>query len=316
RQPEDFLRDADSAMYRAKEAGKARYEIFDGDMHVRNLDLLRIETDLRHAVDREEFELLFQPIVDLAAGPISEFEALIRWRHPVDGLISPDNFIGDAAETGLIVPMGHWVLSEACRNIAAWQKDADRQLSVSVNLSARQLMHPSLVSRLRELLKEHNLDPRQLKLEVTESTVMEHSERSLSVLNQLAAMGISLSTDDFGTGYSSLSYLQRFPFERIKIDRSFIDKMIADDKSAAIVKTILMLGDNLGIDVVAEGIENERQLEELVTHGCRLGQGFLLSPPISAAKAGRLLKQSMPEALKHLSDISRTLPIFEVANIQ
>ena len=316
RNPEDFLRDADAAMYRAKESGKARYEVFDAEMHVRNLDLLRIETDLRHAVERDEFELLFQPIVDLAAGPISEFEALIRWRHPVDGLISPDDFIGVAEETGLIVPIGHWVLSEACRNIAEWQKDADRQLSVSVNLSAKQLMHPSLVSRLRELLKEHGLDPRQLKLEVTESTVMEHSERSLSVLNQLASMGISLSTDDFGTGYSSLSYLQRFPFERIKIDRSFIDKMIADDKSAAIVKTILMLGDNLGIDVVAEGIENERQLEELVSHGCRLGQGYLLSPPISPAKAGRLLKQSMPEALKHLSDISRTLPIFEVANIQ
>jgi diguanylate cyclase (GGDEF)-like protein/PAS domain S-box-containing protein len=316
RQPEDFLRDADAAMYRAKEAGKARYEIFDGDMHVRNLDLLRIETDLRHAVDREEFELLYQPIVDLAAGPISEFEALIRWRHPVDGLISPDEFIGVAEETGLIVPIGYWVLNEACRQVAQWQDEVKRPLSVSVNLSAKQLMHPSLVPRLRELMAEYKLDPRQLKLEVTESTVMEHSEGSLSILNQLAAMGISLSTDDFGTGYSSLSYLQRFPFERIKIDRSFIDKMIGDEKSAAIVKTILMLGENLEIDVVAEGVENERQLEELVSHGCRLGQGYLLSPPISAPKAGRLLKQSMPEALKHLADISRTLPIFEVANIQ
>ena len=315
RQPEDFLRDADSAMYRAKEAGKARYEIFDSDMHVRNLDLLRIETDLRHAVEREEFELLYQPIFDLGAGSINEFEALIRWRHPVDGLISPDDFIGVAEETGLIVPIGYWVLNEACSQIAKWQSEVARPLSVSVNLSAKQLMHPSLIPHLRELLGDHKLDPCQLKLEVTESTVMEHSEGSLSILNQLAAMGISLSTDDFGTGYSSLSYLQRFPFERIKIDRSFIVQMITDEKSAAIVKTILMLGQNLGIEVVAEGIENERQLEELVTHGCSLGQGYLLSPPIAAPKAGRLLKQSMPEALKHLADIS-PIPIMEVANIQ
>lgn len=317
RRPEDFLRDADSAMYRAKEAGKARYEIFDREMHVRNMNLLRIETDLRHAVERSEFKVLYQPIVELDGGAVSEFEALIRWRHPEKGLVAPSEFIEVAEETGMIVSMGRWILEESCRQIAEWQETAGNQLSVSVNLSAKQLMHPSLTGQIKSILEQAGLSPRQLKLEVTESTVMEHSDRALSVLNELDELGVLLSTDDFGTGYSSLSYLQRFPFDRLKIDRTFIDKMDCDEKSAAIVKTILMLGENLGLDVVAEGIETESQLEMLRAFGCRRGQGYLFSRPVDEIEAERLLSNG----LKYFSaaadhSLRRTSQILEVSRIQ
>jgi len=289
RQPEDFLRDADAAMYRAKEAGKARYEIFDREMHVRNMNLLQVETDLRHAVERNEFEVLYQPIVELATGHVHEFEALIRWRHPKHGLVSPNEFVHVAEETGLIIPIGRWIMEESSRQIAEWQQKYDRPLSVSVNLSAKQLMHPTLTAQVKDVLNVTGLEPSQLKLEVTESTVMEHSERSLKVLSELDELGIELSTDDFGTGYSSLSYLQRFPFERLKIDRSFIKLMDEDEKSALIVKTILMLGENLDLEVVAEGIETESQLEKLRSLGCKTGQGYYFSRPIDVATAESFL---------------------------
>jgi diguanylate cyclase (GGDEF)-like protein/PAS domain S-box-containing protein len=316
RNPEDFLRDADAAMYRAKESGKARYEIFDREMHVRNMDLLQIETDLRHAADRDEFEVFYQPIVHLETGTIREFEALIRWRHPVHGLVAPNEFIVVAEETGLIIPIGKLILREACRQTAEWQNDLDYPLSISVNLSARQLMHPALVSNVRGILEETGLDPHRLKLEVTESTVMEHSETSLSVLSELKAMGISLSTDDFGTGYSSLSYLHHFPFDRLKIDRSFVAKMYEDEKSTAIVKTILMLGENLGIEVVAEGIETEAQLELLQKLGCNHGQGYLFSKPVTASEVRELLagNQNVPiNSAHHLLHDRR--PVVEVPDV-
>ena len=317
RAPEDYLRDADAAMYRAKEGGKARYEIFDSEMHVQNLNLLQVETDLRHAVEREEFELLYQPIVDIHTGEVSEFEALIRWRHPSLGQISPDNFVGVAEETGLIIPIGKWVLEQACRQITEWQRSIDRKLSISVNLSAKQLMHPSLTGTVEEILLETGLDPKRLKLEVTESTVMEHSDRSMAVLKELDQIGILLSTDDFGTGYSSLSYLQRFPFDRMKIDRSFVDKLGTDKKSDAIVKTILMLGNNLGLEVVAEGVETAAQLELLQTLGCRLGQGYLFSRPVTAEEAAKLL---LERQIENTFDPSRRMAadeqIYEFASIQ
>jgi EAL domain-containing protein (putative c-di-GMP-specific phosphodiesterase class I) len=293
RQPEDFLRDADAAMYRAKEGGKARYEIFDREMHIRNMNLLQMETDLRYAIERGEFEVYYQPIVELETGALKEFEALIRWRHPQHGLVPPTEFISVAEETGLIIPIGRWILEEACRQIAVWQKKFHFPYSVSVNLSAKQLMHPSLTEQVREILLQTEINPRQLKLEVTESSIMEHSEVLLSVLSGLYALGISFSTDDFGTGYSSLSYLHRFPFERLKIDRSFINKMSEDKKGEAIVKTILMLGENLNIEVVAEGIETERQLELLRSLGCRAGQGYLFSKPVSAKAAEQLLRKGL-----------------------
>ncbi len=289
RSPEDFLRDADAAMYRAKESGKARYEVFDREMHVRNMNLLQVETDLRHAVERHEFEVLYQPIVELSSGRVAEFEALIRWRHPKHGMVSPNEFVGVAEETGLIIQIGKWILNESCRQIACWQDKYSMPLSVSVNLSAKQLMHPTLTSQVKAALQRSGLESRQLKLEVTESTVMEHSEKSLKVLSELDELGVALSTDDFGTGYSSLSYLQKFPFERLKIDRSFIHSMDEDEKSGAIVKTILMLGENLSIDVVAEGIETHSQLEKLRALGCKAGQGYYFSRPIDVTTAEQYL---------------------------
>jgi EAL domain-containing protein (putative c-di-GMP-specific phosphodiesterase class I) len=276
-------------MYRAKEAGKARYEIFDQEMHVRNMNLLQLENDLRRAVERREFEVLYQPIVELNTGMISEFEALIRWRHPVHGLVTPNEFVHVAEETGLIVQIGRWILEESCRQIDLWQRKFGLPFAVSVNLSAKQLMHPNLTNEIRQILDETGISASQLKLEVTESTVMEHSEKSLKVLQQLDQLGIALSTDDFGTGYSSLSYLQKFPFERLKIDRSFINLMDDDDRSNAIVKTILMLGENLGLEVVAEGIETASQLERLRSLGCKAGQGYLFSRPVDREAAEDLL---------------------------
>ncbi|MEO7659155.1 MAG: PAS domain S-box protein, partial [Pyrinomonadaceae bacterium] len=280
RSAEDLIRDADAAMYRAKECGKARYEIFDREMHVRNMNLLQVEMDLRSAVERAEFEVFYQPIVDIMTGSVCEFEALIRWRHPVHGLVGPDEFVHVAEETGLIIPIGKWILDESCRQIAEWQRRYKIPLSVSVNLSAKQLMHPNLISQVRSILQESGIEPSQLKLEVTESTVMEHSEKSMNILSDLDQLGVALSTDDFGTGYSSLSYLQKFPFDRLKIDRSFVNIMDSDDKSGAIVKTILMLGENLDIEVVAEGIETIPQLEKLRDLGCVSGQGYLFSRPV------------------------------------
>ncbi len=317
RLPEDFLRDADTAMYRAKESGKARYEIFDREMHVRNMNLLRVETDLRHAVDRNEFEVLYQPIVDLSKGDVSEFEALLRWRHPYRGLVSPDEFVHIAEETGLIIPIGKWILEESCRQIAEWQRRFNMPLSISVNLSAKQLMHPNLTSHIKDILFDTGLDASQLKLEVTESTVMEHSEKSLKVLSDLDGLGIQLSTDDFGTGYSSLSYLQRFPFERLKIDRSFINLMDSDEKSWAIVKTILMLGENLNIEVVAEGIETVSQLEKLRHLGCTAGQGYLFSRPIDRESAEDFLDAGANVFANNPSlEFRNPAPMIEVPDIQ
>jgi diguanylate cyclase (GGDEF)-like protein len=307
REPEEFLRDADAAMYRAKEKGKARFEVFDAEMHVRNMNLLRIENDLRHAVERSEFVLHFQPVVSLDDGFIQEFEALIRWQHPQQGLIAPDEFVNVAEETGLIIPIGKWVLEDACRQIAEWQEECSYPLSVSVNLSARQLVHPSLTDDVLNVLESTGLQPNQLKLEVTESTVMEHAENALGVLSELSKRGVALSTDDFGTGYSSLSYLQRFPFSRMKIDRSFMTTLSADKKSAAIVKTILMLGENLGMEVVAEGVETEAQLQLLRTLGCRLGQGFLFSKPVDANLARELLLGAKIPSIELLAEVNASV---------
>ena len=295
RQAEDYLRDADTAMYRAKESGKARFEIFDHEMRVRNMSLLRVENDLRKALDRKEFKVFYQPIANLETGEIEELEALIRWQHPEYGLIAPNEFIGVAEETGLIIPIGKWILEEACRQITVWQNRFPQRkpLSVSVNLSAKQLMHPSLTAQVREILAKTGLKARYLNLEVTETTVMEHSETALNVLNDFNALGISLSTDDFGTGYSSLSYLHRFPFNRLKIDRSFINKMDSDAKSGEIVRTILMLAQNLHLEAVAEGIETEEQLRQLQILGCQFGQGYLFSQPAGVAEIEKLLSKGL-----------------------
>ena len=318
REAEDFLRDADTAMYRAKESGKARCEVFDRDMHVANMNILQIETDLRRAMSRGELEVFYQPIVSLPDKRCLEFEALMRWKHPEHGFISPGDFISVGEESGLIIAMGQWILEEACKQVRFWQLNLEgcENLSVSVNMSARQLMHPGLRAQLEDVIRTTELDPRFLKLEVTESTVIERTETALGVLTDIKALGISLSMDDFGTGYSSLAYLHQFPFERIKIDRSFVDKMDHDPKSEAIVRSILLLGKNLNMEVVAEGIESERQLELLRSLGCGHGQGFLFSRPLSSARAEKYLLSRMNEEEQILNTYDLLTDLLEVSEIQ
>jgi diguanylate cyclase (GGDEF)-like protein/PAS domain S-box-containing protein len=292
---EDMLRDADTAMYRAKSLGKTRHEVFDKAMHARAMTLLQIETDLRRAVDRKEFILNYQPIVSLETGTIKGFEALIRWQHPEQGFISPAEFIPVAEETGMIVPIGHWVLAEACQQMKQWHEmfPTCPLLHISVNLSGRQFTQPDLIEQIKQVLSETGLDPRSLKLEITESTVMENIDTAIDMLKQLRAIGVELSIDDFGTGYSSLSYLHRFPISTLKIDRSFVGRMSDNNENTEIVRTILMLARNLGMDVVAEGVETEEQLAQLRSLGCECGQGYLFSKPTSAELAAKAIAENL-----------------------
>ncbi len=311
---EDVLRDADTAMYRAKTLGKARHEIFDQTMHTRALHLLQMETDLRRAVERQEFTLYYQPIVALDGGAIAGFEALIRWQHPERGFIAPDDFIPLAEETGMINPIGQWVLREACRQIREWQ---DRYptyppLQISVNLSGKQFMKADLVDQIREVLAESGINPRSLKVEITESIMMENIETAVMMLHQLRALGIELSIDDFGTGYSSLSYLHRFPISTLKIDRSFVSRMDGNNENAEIVRTVIMLARNLDMNVVAEGVEQETQLIQLRALKCEYAQGYFFSRPVDAAAADRLLAAGECYAMP-LSNV-REFPTLHVAH--
>ena len=221
-----------------------------------------------------------------------------------------------AEETGLIIPIGKWILNEACRQLSLWQRDSTRQLTVSVNLSAKQLMHPTLTAQVRDAIGRSRLHASQLKLEVTESTVMEHSDKALKVLKELRRLGVGLSTDDFGTGYSSLSYLQKFPFQRLKIDRSFVKAMDDDEKSSLIVKTILMLGENLDLEVVAEGIETRGQREKLRELNCGLGQGYLFSRPVPAAQAKDMLRRGFAYIIGNAHSHSELAEVIEVCDLQ
>jgi diguanylate cyclase (GGDEF)-like protein/PAS domain S-box-containing protein len=289
--PEDLLRDADIAMYRAKASGKARYEVFDTTMHTRAVALLQLETDLRRGLEREEFQLHYQPIVSLQTDEITGFEALIRWQHPQRGLVSPTEFIPFAEETGLIVPIGWWVFREACHQMRIWQLQFPEysSLVMSINLSAKQFAQPDLLEQINQILQETNLEPSSLKLEITESVVMENAEAATAMLLQLRALGIRLSIDDFGTGYSSLAYLYRFPTHTLKIDRSFINKIDADSEQLEIVRTIVTLASNLGMDVIAEGVETVKQLAQLKTLNCECGQGYFFSKPVDSQTATALL---------------------------
>jgi diguanylate cyclase (GGDEF)-like protein len=289
-QPEDILRDADTAMYRAKSLGKARYELFDADMRASVMARLQLETDLRRALERHEFRNFYQPIVDLSSGEVAGFEALLRWQHPTRGLVGPAEFIGVAEETGLIRELGWWNLQEACRQISQWRatSPAHRNLNVSVNLSTKQFLQPNLVDDIKKLLKQLVLAPEALKLEITESTVMGDPSAAIEMLRQIKALGIRLAIDDFGTGYSSLSYLHRFPLDTLKIDRSFISGT-ADDGGLEIARTILPMAMNLRLDVVAEGVETLEQVALLKKLHCRYGQGFYFSKPLTAEGTSELL---------------------------
>ena len=290
--PEDMLRDADTAMYRAKSLGKMRHEVFVETMHSSAVSLLQLETDLRRAVERGEFFLQYQPIVSLADGLLQGFEALVRWQHPERGLIPPDKFIPLAEETGLIVTIGQWVLHEACRQVRQWQKQCAgaQALTISVNLSSKQFVQSDLIEQITTILRETELDPRCLKLEITESVVMENIETATEMLKQMRALGVGLSIDDFGTGYSSLSYLHRFPINTLKIDRSFVGQMAENNENTEIVRTIVMLAQNLGMDVVAEGVETTEQLSQLSKLGCKYGQGYFFSKPVIGEAALALIQ--------------------------
>ena len=290
--PDDILRDADTAMYRAKDAGKARYELFDTEMHSRAVLRLNLENDMRRAIERQEFRAYYQPIMHLETGKVAGFEALARWEHPERGLVSPTEFIPVAEETGLIVPIGLWMLEEACRQMHEWhwQSPANKLLTISVNLSGKQLMQPDLIEQIEQILRRTGIEPRCLKLEITESVVMENAEVVTIMLNQLRALNIRLSIDDFGTGYSSLSYLHRFPVDTLKIDRSFISRMGPDNENNEIVRTIAKLAQNLGMEIVAEGIETEEQLRQLSLLACEYGQGYLFSHPLSGEATGGFIQ--------------------------
>jgi diguanylate cyclase (GGDEF)-like protein/PAS domain S-box-containing protein len=290
---EDVLRDADLALYRAKAAGRGRYAIFDVEMHARAMAHLQLETDLRRAVERQEFRIAYQPIIALGTRKLLGFEALLRWQHPTRGLIAPGEFLEVADETGLMVPIGRWCLKEACTQLARWQEEREEAsvLTMSCNVSSRQLMHPQLVQYVKEALQAANLDPARLRIEITESVIMEHAEAAASRLRELRDLGVQLDMDDFGTGYSSLSYLQRFPLHAVKIDRSFIERM-RGGQNAEIVRAILTLGRNLGLDVIAEGVETGEQDALLVEMGCPCAQGFLFSHPVAAEQAARLIAEA------------------------
>lgn len=295
--PEDILRDADTAMYRAKQLGKARYEMFDQAMHTRAMDRLGLERDLRRVIERKELFLQYQPIVSLGTGSLCGFEALVRWRHPERGIIPPADFIPIAEETGVIIQLGRWVLEEACRQMSRWQKLSlqDEPLQISVNLSCKQFLQPDLLEQIQEVLRETGLDPRSLKLEITETVVMENIEMATRTLEQLQSLGVELSIDDFGTGYSSLSYLQRFPVNTLKIDRSFVSRITESAGTAEIVRTIMHLGQNLGMNVIAEGVETEQQSAQLKALGCEFGQGYHFSRPMDMSAAEALLLRRFPE---------------------
>jgi EAL domain-containing protein (putative c-di-GMP-specific phosphodiesterase class I) len=297
-QSDDILRDADTAMYRAKTLGKARHEVFDKAMHAVAMNLLQMETDLRRALERQEFFIQYQPIVALDNFNLRGFEALVRWQHPERGLISPMDFIPVAEDTGQILPIGQWALQEACRQMRRWQRrfPSDPPLFISVNLSSRQFTQPNLIEQVKEILDETKLDPRSLKLEITESVVMENIDTATEMLKQLRALGVQLSIDDFGTGYSSLSYLHRFPIDTLKVDRSFVMRMVDNNENIEIVRTILMLAQNLGMDVVAEGVETKEQLALLRKLGCENGQGYFFSRPVSVGGAEKIISDTYAHA--------------------
>jgi diguanylate cyclase (GGDEF)-like protein/PAS domain S-box-containing protein len=288
---EDLLRDADTAMYRAKMEGKKRHVVFDKAMHDRAMEILQLETDLRRALTRKEFFLNYQPIVNLETGRVASFEALVRWRHPERGLVMPGDFVPVAEETGLIVPLGLWVLNEACRQMREWQRQGvtDSSVTISVNLSGRQFSQADLIDQIASALRESGLKAGNLKLEITESMVMENFDTAIDMLTQLRILGVGLSIDDFGTGYSSLSYLHRFPIDTLKIDRSFVTQMTDNSENAEIVRTIVTLARSLDMAVVAEGVETADQLRQLGELGCDYGQGYLFSRPVGAGQAAELL---------------------------
>ena len=292
--PEDVLRDADLAMYRAKALGKAGYQIFTAELREHAVTLMALETDLRGALERREFSVYYQPIISVETKRPIGFEALVRWQHPVHGLVPPQAFVPLAEELGLIADIDLWVLREACTQLLAWQGafPSDPPLTLSVNLSGQGFARPDLATRVAEILQQTGFKPESLKLELTESVLITHSETVKETLEQLHTLGVQLHIDDFGTGYSSLSYLQNFPLNVLKIDQSFIQRMAESAESTELVRTIVALARSLNLKVTAEGVETAAQLEQLRVLGCEFGQGFLFAKPLSAVEVVRFMLEA------------------------
>ena len=290
-QPEQLLRSADMAMYRAKAAGRARYEMFDRTMHTDALERLQMETDLRRAVELNEFRLHYQPLVSLKTGRVTGLEALVRWNHPTRGLVHPGDFIPIAEETGLIVPMGRWVLDEACRQMKEWHQTHPREvpLTIGVNLSVKQFSQPDIVDQIQGSIASSGIDAGSLRIEITESAIIDKGKTSGAILQRIRDLGVQIYLDDFGTGYSSLSYLHGLPIDAIKIDRAFVSNMDTDEKNLRLVRTILTLAEIVGVRAEAEGISTSEQLRELRSLSCEQGQGYLFSAPITKEAVSEVL---------------------------
>ena len=291
--PENIIRDADAAMYHAKENGKAQYKIFDKTLHKKALHLLERETDLRKAVNRDEFKNHYQPIVDLQTASLVGFEALIRWNHPQLGLINPGSFISIAEETGLIIPITQLIAHQACEDLCRWQKQLqdELKLTMNINLSSKHFMSPTLLDDIQEILKQTGMPPEQLKLEITETALMEDADETIRLVHRLKDLGLHLLIDDFGTGYSSLSYLQRLPIDTLKVDRSFVSRIQSEpDGNRNIVEAIISLAHRLKMMVVAEGVETEEQFAILLDMNCQFGQGYLFSKPLNKPEVDELIE--------------------------
>jgi diguanylate cyclase (GGDEF)-like protein len=287
----ELLRDADIAMYRAKALGKGRYAVFDQEMYDQTIRLSQLETNLRSALEHQDFVLYYQPIVSLETSKLIGFEALVRWQHPQKGIIAPGEFIAIAEDTGLIIPIGEWVLHKACQQLHTWQSELPEaeNLHISVNLSSKQIKQFDFVDKLSQILADTGLQGTSLKLELTETMLMDQGEKTIELLTQIKQQQVQLSIDDFGTGYSSLSYLHRFPVDTLKIDRSFVNQITADGNNCEIVKTIVTLAHSLGMKAIAEGVETAQQVTHLTNLGCEAAQGYFFAKPLSQMEAELLI---------------------------
>jgi diguanylate cyclase (GGDEF)-like protein len=292
---EDILRDSELAASYAKRQSRTHYQVFNQSMHAHALSLLQLENDLRWAIEREEFELYYQPIVCLTTQQIKGFEALVRWHHPLRGFLSPSEFIPIAEENGLIVPLGLWVLRQACRQMYLWQSNFSgiSDWKISVNISSKQLTQVNFVGQVKQILQETGLAPNNLKLEITESSLIEDTQITIAILKHLKALGVEFSLDDFGTGYSSLSYLHMFPFNTLKIDRSFVSSMEKSNEKLGIIRAIVTLAQNLSMDVISEGIETVAQLAQLKVLKCQYGQGYFFAKPLNSQGIETLIKTEL-----------------------